>query len=171
VSVVTEFGAWADEQWRKSRESYAFIARRDAAFLNRFYSGGTQWLTRLRVQRNGKDIGWVVVTLAPPGSSSSSYYLGDVRVGLVADALGDPEDAATLLAAGTRYLERAGADVIVTNQVHPAWRAPLATLGFLQRPTTFLFAYSKQLGKRITPQVAAAGLFINRGDCDGPHRW
>jgi hypothetical protein len=168
---VTEFGQWTDAVWKSSLGKYGFVARRDAAMLNQFYPKNFPRLTRLRVKRRGTDIGWVCTTLAEPTSQGAFREFGELRVGLLADAFGDPTDAPALIATAMHSLMEQGADLIVTNQMHRAWRAPLRTLGFLQRPTNFLFGVSKKMTQKLAPQIAAGDIFLNRGDCDGPPRW
>jgi hypothetical protein len=168
VSRVNEFGGWTDELWLRSRDRYGFIARRDAAMLNQFYPASFPSLSRLRLQRDGRDIGWMCVTLSDAGRAAD---FGGLRVGFLADGFGDPEDARAIIAAGMQYLTAHGADLIVTNQLHRSWLAPLRYLGFIQRPSNFVFACSKAMTTRIAAETAAQEVFLNRGDCDGPPRW
>jgi hypothetical protein len=171
IEPVTEFGPWTDEIWKSSLHKYGFVARRDAAKLNQFYPQSFPGLTRLRVTRRGADIGWICTTLAEPSSQAAFREFGELRVGLLADGFGDPSDAPALLAAGMHNLIDQNADLIVTNQMHRAWRAPLRSFGFLPRGTNFLFGISKKMSQKIAPEMAAGDLFVNRGDCDGPPRW
>jgi hypothetical protein len=168
---VASFGEWADALWRQCRGGYGFVARRDAAMLNRVYPPDFPGLTRIRVRREGRDIGWLCVTLSGSAAGPPSPEFGSLRVGMIADALAEPDDAATLLALATRWLTRAGADLVITNQIHPAWRAPLRGLGFLRGPSNFVFAYSKGMENRLEEHAVGEDLFLNRGDCDGPPRW
>lgn len=168
VRVTPDFGAWADAIWSRHKDAYGFVARRDARMLNAFYPADFQGLTRLRVTRRGQDIGWVIVTISEPARDAA---FGNLRVGLLADAFGDPADARTLLAAGTAFLVQSGADLVVTNQLHPAWRRPMRALGFLPGPSNVLLASSKPVASMLETELAAANLYINRGDCDGPRRW
>lgn len=171
TELVSEFGDWADETWVNARDCYGFIARRDAAMLNLVYRPNYPRLSRLRIKQNNVDIGWVCTTMAEPSSASAKREFGELKVGLLADALGRPEAAATLTAAGVNYLVEQGADLVVTNRINSVWRAPLRSLGFIGRPTNFFFAYSKKMAARIDPLVAADEVYLNRGDCDGPPQW
>lgn len=165
-----QFGAWADEAWNEARDHYGFLARRDASMLNLFYRN-YPGLKRLRVTRNGKNIGWIATTMAHPKVPLAHKEFGELCVGLIADGMGTPENARYLLAAAVKYLADNDADLVVTNQIHPAWRAPLGTLGFLQRPTNFFFGYSKKMTPRLDSQIESGGVYLNRGDCDGPPKW
>lgn len=171
VQPVPEFGEWADNIWAECRSRYGFIARRDSAMLNQFYPASFPRLSRLRVRRDRRDIGWICTTLADPSSEGALREFGQLRVGLLADSLGQPQDAPAILAAGIASLVRQGADVVVTNQLHPSWSLPLRFLGFLPRASNFLFACSKPMAERLSNELASRDLFLNRGDCDGPPRW
>jgi hypothetical protein len=166
---VDAFDDWTTRIWTLARDHYGFLARRDADMLNRFYASYTR-LTRLRVTKGGRDIGWVCVTLTQAGARAASREFGDLQVGMLADGMSHPSDAATVLAAGCRALIGAGADLLVTNQMYPSWQRPLRYLGFVKRPTNFLFAYSKPMGARVAAELASGDVFLNRGDCDGPPR-
>lgn len=166
--VVAEFGDWTDALWLRCREHYGFIARRDAAMLNQFYPANFRSLTRLRLKRRGEDIGWMCVTLSDAGRAAD---FGGLRVGLLVDGFGNPDDARAILAAGMQFLAAQGADLIVTNQLHRSWREPLRHLGFIQRPSNFVFAVSKPLTALLAAETAGQDIFLNRGDCDGPPRW
>jgi hypothetical protein len=170
VHQEPSFGAWADETWQEARDNYGFVARRDAAMLNLFYRNFPH-VTRLRVTRKGRNIGWVCTTMADPKNPVARREFGDLCVGLIADGFGSAANAPALLAAAMQHLTNHGADLIVTNQIHPAWSAPLNQLGFIQRPTNFFFGYSRKIAARLNGELANGGIYLNRGDCDGPPKW
>jgi len=93
----------------------------------------------------------------------------DLRVATVVDGLAAPGDATLLLAAVTGELERRGADLLISNQMHPAWDQGLRSAGFLAGPSNFIFSASQALASRLAPRDATAGRgHVNRGDGDGP---
>jgi hypothetical protein len=60
-------------------------------------------------------------------------------------------------------------DLIVSNQAHREWRAALECAGFLQGPSNYIFAASKELARRLDPwEQGFSKLHITRGDGDGP---
>ena len=170
VHPEKQFGSWADDTWAEARDRYGFVARRDADMLNLFYRNFPH-VTRLRVTRAGKNIGWVCTTMAEPTSAATQGEFGKLCVGLISDGFGTPENAPALLAAAMRYVQERGADLVVTNQIHPAWIAALRPLGFIKRPTNFFFGFSKKIAARLSGEIASGGVLLNRGDCDGPPRW
>ena len=60
TSVVDRFGDWTDDVWQRAHRSYGLIAFRDCQSLNALYPDDFKALVRLRVQREGNDVGWVI---------------------------------------------------------------------------------------------------------------
>jgi len=92
---------------------------------------------------------------------------GPLTLGLVADGFALPADARAVVTVAAAYLRERGADLLLSNQSHPAWGEALTSAGFVAGPSQFAFYRA--------PKVAA--LFgggqppvfhVNRGDCDGP---
>jgi hypothetical protein len=163
---VTEFSDWADTIWEQSRREYALVAVRDAELLNTLYPPGTRRFWRLKVTSQRRTVGWTVVLDTPMGEDK---YFGNLRVGSIVDGLARPEHAALTLATAAQYLQERGVDLIVSNQSHLAWAAGLKAAGFLQAPSNFIFAASKELSRLLDPLASCCGrLHLNRGDGDGP---
>ncbi len=160
-------GSWADEIWRAARAEYVVTATRDGATLDALYGGAAfQGLIFLRAIRAGKDIGWVSVLDTP---MTNHRHFGNLRVGSIVDGFCALADAAGLVAAATRFLERRGVDLIVSNQLHEAWVRGLTASGFFRGPSNFALALSKALAAAVAVNDAQWGtLHFNRGDGDGP---
>jgi len=156
VECIERFGAWADELWRSCRGCYACIAERDAATLNKRYAE-PKYL-RLKVA----NLGW---TVALDTQMHGDAHFGDLRVATIADTLATPGAAGEVIRAATAYLERRAVDLIISNQMHVAWREALRASGFRQGPSNFVFAVSEPLASRFDDSGQA---HINRGDGDGP---
>lgn len=169
ASLVAEFGVWTDEVWRRCAPAYGFVARRDAALLNQFYQPDFPGLTRIRVCRAGEDVGWLCTTMSTRTEAHPQF--GRLRVGMLADGLAMPDDAAAVLALGVRHLVRSGADLIVANHLHPRWIAALRSLGFVGSRSNFVFARSKAIAAELDGPLDSGDVFLNRGDCDGPPLW
>lgn len=166
VEVVESFGGWADALWERDAGAYTFIARRDAAMLNRVYPPAMP-VTRLRLRRDGADIGWACVVDRDLRDKPDTAF-GPLRVGLVADALGAPRDATSIVAAADAYLAARGVDLTFTNQSHDAWCAAFRRAGYLEAPSQFAFFRSVAAGRDLGPLTDLGELYLNRGDCDGP---
>jgi hypothetical protein len=161
---VAAFGPWVDDLWARARDAYGFLACRDAATLGFLYRGSLRDLHRLRVRRHGEDIGWACIVCHDFAVGAPDANFGRLRVGLIADGLCLPGDAPALVGAAADWLRTAGVDLVVSNQLHPAWIAGLRSHGFLAGPSNFAF-YRAPAADRL---LSAAGCHINRGDCDGP---
>jgi hypothetical protein len=96
----------------------------------------------------------------------NSPHFGNLRVGSILDALVYPADRLTELLALTRsHIRAAGADVIVANQCHASWAAPLQRSGFIERPSNYMLATSKAL--RPETGSGLTRVYVTRADGDG----
>ncbi len=167
---VERYGPFADEVWTRNRTLYEMVPARDAATLNtlfppHFYSG----FHRLRVQQNGEDVGLASVLLADFAQHAEDKYFGKLTVGLIADVFGNPNDAAGIVSAATRYLLNSDVDLIVSFQNHPAWQDALKSLGFFPGPSTFCW-YRAAGVQQLLSAAASPGFHLNRADAEGP-KW
>ena len=163
VAVVDEFGAWADVLWQQWEGAYAMAAVRDCATLRSLYPASDRHFTRLRVSHKGEDIGWAVV-----GEKRNDPKYGSLRVGSIIDCWASPQDALSVIRAATDALERAGVDLIVSNQSHKDWCTAMEGGGFLKAPSNFIFAASKKLAELLEPFAEKKyQLHFTRADGDG----
>jgi hypothetical protein len=168
VEVVDRFGPWADAIWERCRGDYRVIGLRDAATLNAMMPpGGWPDAIRLRIRRDGADLGWAAVL---DHQLTGDARFGDLRVGTVIDALARPEDADTIVAAATRFLTERGVDILCSNQSHPRWIAAFARSGYWTLPGRRHFVASKELEQAMEPlEETRAGLYLTNLDGHGPH--
>ncbi|MGD0757346.1 MAG: hypothetical protein ABR921_00465 [Candidatus Sulfotelmatobacter sp.] len=163
VEKVDEFSAWVDPLWQETRSAFAMTAVRDSATLRTLYAASDQHFTRLRIRRNGSDIGWAVV-----GERRKDEKYGAMRVGSIVDCWASPEDALPVLRAAADALEQSGYDLIVSNQSHHQWGRALEQCGFLQADSNFIFAASKGLAALLQPfDKNQSLLHFTRADGDG----
>jgi hypothetical protein len=162
----TEFCTWADAIWEKCKGRYSFIAERDSRTLNALYTRSDRKFLRLRISRGGENLGWVVML---DTQMSGHKYFGNMRVGSIVDCLAAPEYAHCAACCATRFLERRGVDIVVSNQASSAWCTALAAAGFLKGPSNFILALSPKLADKLQPlDVSKSSFHMNRGDGDGP---
>jgi hypothetical protein len=144
------------------------MAIRDGKTLDTLYPASFPKLDRLRVSREGSDIGWVCAQVLPSSPDVSEYF-GDLSVGVLTDALARPADAASVLSVGLHHLERIGVDLVVTYLSHTAWLSAAHRLRFLPGPSNVAFYRSPQADALL---LAGAPLsercHLTRSDCDGP---
>ncbi len=164
--VVESFGAWADDLFVVAAPAYSLVAVREAAPLHVLYPASDRRFVRLRVRRGALTVGWAVVM---NNQLDRHRHFGSMRLGSIVDVLALPGSEAAVADQATRYLERDGADLIVSNQSHCAWSAALRSCGYLRGPSNFLFAASPGLVKALEPYgTTLQGVHMTRGDGDGP---
>jgi hypothetical protein len=164
VELVPDFGAWADALWQRCRGRYSFVALRDAATLNRIYPTSDAGLERLRVARGGRTLGWAVVQRA---ALRDDRTFGSMHVGRINDCLAAPEDAGLVIRAAADTLAARGVDLMLSNQLHPAWCEALRRSAFLPAPSNFVLGPTAALAARIRahdPELR--NVHMNRGDGD-----
>ncbi len=171
VTEEASFGEWSDRIWEQQQVHYPFIGRRDAALLNRMYEQHSKGIKRFRITRNGSDVAWLCTRTMGPAQQTPHPQFGRLKVGMIVDSVADPADSKTVFAVGLRELASAGADLVVSNQMHPAWRNAMQAMLLPPAPSNFVFAYSKQMKALIQQHGAEEKIYITRGDCDGPPWW
>ena len=165
---VPTFGPWADELWEQNYSKYTCVAVRDQKTLNRLMPPG-QWpeVTRLRIHRNSETIGWAAVM---ERQMQDDPRFGTLRVGSVVDIFGDPEDAAEIVSAATRFLRRSPLDIILSNQSHPKWIDGFVRTGYLNLEKRRIFAACPELKAAMEPvDKNVNGLHLTNMDGHGPH--
>jgi hypothetical protein len=171
VEVVDRMGPWADDVWERVKGSYEAIAIRDADTMNALVPREhvtAEWPepTRLRIRRDGRDVGWAIVV---ERQKEGDHRFGDMRVGIVADYLAAPEDAGAVVHAAFDHLREVGVDMVMANQAHPGWIAGFEEAGFLRVEDRRIFCASPELEKLLQPwERTKNGLFLSNMDGHGP---
>ena len=168
VSVETQpaFGAWADEVWQRCRGRYSFVALRDAATLERIHPRGDAGLERIRIARGERTLGWAVLQRA---ELTDDRTFGSLHVGRINDCLAAPEDAEIVIRAAADALAASGVELMLSNQLHPAWGRALRRNAFLPAPSNFLLGPASALAARIRAlDPGFRNVHLNRGDGDSP---
>jgi hypothetical protein len=163
---VARFDVSADELFAAHAESYALVGDRRAAALNCLYPERERKYLRLLVERGGSVIGWAVLL---DTQMRDDKYFGNMRVGSLVDCFAGVQDVAAVVAAASDALKRRGVDLIVSNQLHPAWCEALGRAGYQSGPSNFFFYYSEELSEALANiQDWERGVHMNRGDGEGP---
>ena len=161
VSEVAALPEEVDELFLRVCADYGLLCDRRAAAMNRKLPPQDARLSRIVLRRSGKLMGWVVCSLS---RLRNHAQFGNMTVGCIVDGLAARADVAVLIGAACRGLQAASADLLVSNQSHPAWISALRRQGFLPGPSNFVLALSPELAAR----AAAAPVHFTRGDGDGP---
>jgi len=169
ASPVPRFDIWADGVWEPGRDAYGFVAVRDARALNALYPEHFNRLVRLRIQRDGRDVGWICPRSIDSSGTWFERDFGNLKLGIITDAFAHPDEATAVMAAGTRHLINDGVDVVVTFQAHPSWRAAARNVGLLPAPSNCVFARSPAVENLIV-KAAATNRYchLTCSDGDGP---
>ncbi len=163
---VNDFSDWSDQLWTVCKDKYSMIAVRDSQTLNILYPSGNKRFIRLKVLENQQVVGWAVVLNTQMWNHK---HFGNLRVGSIVDTLALPENAFPVIRSATRFLERAGADIIVSNHSHITWCSAFKDGGFISGPSNFIFAASKKLAQLLHPfEQSKQEIHLNRGDGPGP---
>jgi len=166
AELVRGFSGWADDLWTACKTPYAMIAVRDSETLNILYPASSNRFLCYKVTRGNTVLGWAVLL---DTQMRDNKHFGNLRVGSIVDCLASPEQALGVVRAATQVLEARGADLIVSNQSHATWCAALQSAGFLQGPSNFRFAASRELSKLLDPlPTTMAQIHLTRGDGAGP---
>lgn len=165
VEVIRRFGDWCDPLWDRCRGEYVMAGVRDGATLAILYPDDDRFI-RLKVSRDGVPIGWAVVLAT---QMCGHKHFGSMKVGTVVDCLAAAKDAEPTITVASRYLEQAGADIIVSNQSASTWRRAFRRNGYLSGPSNFIFAASKELARLLGGVDATLDrIHLTRGDGEGP---
>jgi len=169
TEVEASFGPWANKVWERCKNEYSALAVRDADVMNRLLPLDGSWpeATRLRVQRDGVDIGWAAVRAT---QLKDDARFGSMFLGSVIDCIASPGDAADVIRAATSHLRDAGVDLIISNQAHPAWASGFDANGYFVLPNKRYFAMSPNLVSTLSPwETVRDGLHVTNLDGHGPH--
>lgn len=163
VERVEDFSEWVDPLWEQAKNRYAMTAVRDCQTLCQLYPATDMHFTRLRVRRNGHDLGWAVV-----GERRKDEKYGAMRVGSLVDCWASPENALPVVQAASAALIENGMDLIVSNQSHCVWGQALHQAGFFSSPSNFIFAAGKSLSALLQPIAdTQSQMHFTRADGDG----
>lgn len=155
----------AGSVWRGCREALTFAAVRDAAGVAGLHPGSEPRLRRFVLRRGGEAVGWSVGLAT---AVRENAYFGDLTVGTILDALAPEEHLTELLARTRDALADLGADLVIGNFTHAAWRSGLRRAGFLSGPSNYVLAMSKPLAAAVKSEPdGLARVYVTRADGDG----
>lgn len=162
------FGSWADEIWHEVRSKCKLITARGQREMNTLFPETDQANIKLRIfsKETGCTAGWAVVRCT---QQKDHKQFGNMRLGSIVDCLALEGGECAVVRMATKYLTDTGADLIVSNQVHQAWRKALPSSGYLRGPSNFALAVSPKLAEAVgNLATAMPAIHINRSDGDGP---
>lgn len=164
AEIVTEWGPWADEIWDHVRASFSFAICRDRKTLEDLYPASESRVMRLLIRRGNQVAGWAT---ALNTQMQGDRYFGDLRVATILDCMAPPSDLTAVIRTVSKTLQRAGADLIISNQSHSVWQGAFRRAGFLEGPTNYCLGISKPISDAIQSGAGQAAIYYTRGDSDG----
>ena len=166
MKEIEHFDEKADLLWDKVKGNYIMIALRNQHTLNILYSQSTNRFIKIEVFCEQKYIGWAVFLIT---SMDHHKQFGSMRVATVVDCLAHPDNALKVLKVAKDYLLKYNVDIVVANHSHEIWGKAFKKLSFIQGPSNFLFAASRNLSKLVNPfELNKKQIYFMRGDGDGP---
>jgi hypothetical protein len=166
VRDVSRADSFADELFEEHVTSYSLVGDRRASALNCLYPEDEAKYVRVVVENDEGVIGWAVLL---DMTTRDHEYFGDMRVGALADCFAAPKAAPAVVAAVDKFLTERGVDIVVSNQLHPAWCEALAMAGYTEGPSNFFFYFSEDLGRQLAARPTwDRRIHLNRGDGEGP---
>jgi len=166
VRPIESFDSWADTIWQSNASRLRCAAVRNSSTLNRLYaSQGARFLMLQLVEAQSVK-GWIVMLAT---QQEDHRHFGAMKLGSIVDGLCEPGYERELLEIGTHALERAGVDLIVTNQSWRVFGDALLQEGYFQTATNFFFAASPDLAASLAPfGPSVMDSHLTRGDGGGP---
>jgi len=171
VTKVATFGPWVDDLWERAKGRYDAVALRNAQMMNELLPveqlhGDWPQPSRLRITRDGKDIGFAAVI---DKQLQGDSRFGDMRIGMIVDSFGLPEDAGEIVFAAFEFLRKEGVDMVMANQSHPGWVAGFEDAGFFKIDDRRIFCASPAFQEALEPfDQSRRGLFLSNLDGHGP---
>ena len=164
---MASFQEWGDQVWEQSRPENSVLAVRSAAVMDRVFPPSQENNIKLRVLREGRPVGYVVVRCT---EMKDDRYFGSLRLGSIVDGWAEAEHVRPMIGLATDFLARKGADLVISNQSHGTWVKALRKSGFLSFRSNFGLAVSPKLSKLIgdDDSLAIEACHFNRSDGDGP---
>ena len=92
-----------------------------------------------------------------------------MRLGSIVDCLSLKGFERIIISKTSEVLKKKGVDLIVSNQSHIFWRNALKMNSFINGPSNFIFASSRELSNTLADNRKLKDyMHITRGDGDGP---
>lgn len=155
----------ADDTWDLSRHEYSCLAVRDSQMMRLLFHGRDRAI-RIEVWRGEQRAGWAVMLAT---QMRDNRYFGNMRLGVIADCLARPADAAAVIQAARDYLIATDVDLLVANFQHPAWISACRRAGFFPAPSNHGLALSPGLVQLLQPfdGELRTQVHLTRNDGDG----
>ena len=157
---IDAWDTWADSIWSAASQEYSLIGRRTVEELPKFLPVGRRDLVAWRMVEQGRIVAWAAAMVHRIPHSS---HFGQMTVGSLLDCLSLPGYEERVVLTASKLMEESGADMLLSNQTHRAWRSALQRAGYFGAPSNYILGTSPELSKCFDFETA----HITRADGDG----
>jgi len=164
LSTPRAWESWADDIWSSFRQRCSFAVARDARMLCDLYPIADPSLHRFLLFRDQRPVAWAV---ALNTQMNRDKYFGDLRVATILDCVGYAGELAPAVFKVSEAMAAAGAELVISNQLHGDMTAAFAQAGFFRAPSNYQAGLSKPLMERVNSGLGPEAIHLTRGDGDG----
>ena len=162
VKEIETFDQDLDFVWEKTKQYSSFIAVRNCKYLKALYSD--KRFIKLKFFDDNEVVGWSICLCT---NLHDHKQFGHMRLGSIIDCLSLKNYERSIIDKSSEILKKKGVDLIVSNQSHIFWKDALKTNSFINGPSNFIFASSKELSDKLVNNIKLDDMHITRGDGDG----
>ena len=92
-----------------------------------------------------------------------------MKLGSIVDCLSLKGYERSIISKTSEMLKKKEVDLIVSNQSHIFWKNAFKMNSFIEGPSNFIFASSRELSNKLVEDIKLKDcMHITRGDGDGP---
>ena len=164
MEEITEFDQDFDFVWENTKQHNSFTAVRNCKYLKTLYSD--KRFIKLKFFNDNKPVGWSVSLCT---QLDDHKQFGHMKLGSIVDCLSLKGYERSIISKTSEMLRKKGVDLIVSNQSHIFWKRAFRMNSFINGPSNFIFASSKELSDKLTDNINLKDhIHLTRGDGDGP---
>jgi hypothetical protein len=164
VEEIQIFDQNLDSVWENAKQYSSFIAVRNFEYLKTLYSD--KRFIKLKFFDGSKIVGWSVSLCTQLDDHKQFGYM---KLGSIVDCLSLKGYEGSIISKTSEMLKKKEVDLIVSNQSHIFWKNALKMNSFINGPSNFIFASSRELSNKLVENVKLKDrMHITRGDGDGP---
>ena len=164
VEGIDVFDQDLNSVWEKAKQHSSFIAVRNCEYLKTLYSD--KRFIKLKFIGDNKIVGWSVSLCT---QLDDHKQFGHMKLGSIVDCLSLRGYEKSIIRKTSEMLENKGVDLIVSNQSHVFWKNAFKINSFINGPSNFIFASSRELSNKLVENIKLKNyMHITRGDGDGP---
>ena len=164
AKAIEIFDQDLDFVWENAKQYNSFIAVRNCNYLKTLYSD--KKFIKLKFFHDNKFVGWSICLCT---NLNNHKQFGHMRLGSIVDCLSLKGYERSIISKTSEMLKKKEVDLIVSNQSHIFWKNAFKMNSFIEGPSNFIFASSRELSNKLVENIKLKDcMHITRGDGDGP---